>query len=264
MTVLDRIVADKRAELAERMAARPLEQVRAAAEAAATPRDLHAALHDGPLAIIAEIKRRSPSKGALRPELDPADTARLYGAHGAAAISVLTESRHFGGSDDDLRAARAATALPALRKDFTLDAYQLYEARAIGADAVLLIASILAPPVLAELIGLAQRLDLAAIVEVHDAGELAAALDGGAAIVGINNRDLKTFEVSLETCLSLRPRVPSGIVTVAESGVHTPADIARIAAAGFDAALIGESLLATPDPGAALAALVAAAKEAAR
>ncbi len=258
MSVLDQILATKRDEiLALRPRAGALE---AEARRAPVPRDFLGALRrpDGHLAVIAEIKRRSPSKGALAPDLDPAATARHYAAGGAAALSVLTDGPYFDGSLGDLAAARAAVGLPVLRKDFTLDALQLVEARAGGADAVLLITAALPDDVLlADLATAAAELGLAALVEVDDEAGLERALAAGAALVGVTNRDLRTFGEDLSTAERLAARIPAGVVSVAESAIRTPADATRMAEAGFDAVLVGEALVRAPDPRAAVTALAA-------
>lgn len=247
MSVLREIVEHKRREVAERRRSRPVEALR---DVPRPPRrDFAAALRQPGLSFIAEIKRRSPSRGAIRETLDPVETAREYEAAGAAALSVLTESSRFGGSDADLTTARGAVGLPVLRKDFTIDGYQLHEAAAIGADAVLLIVRILSDAELLDLLTVSAELRLASLVEVHDEHELERALRFGAEIVGVNNRDLDTLRVDLDTCAKLRPRIPAGVLTVAESGLHTRDDVRRVEAAGFDAVLVGEALLAAPRPG---------------
>ncbi len=208
--------------------------------------------------MIAEIKRRSPSKGDLAPDLDPATTARAYESGGAAALSVLTDRPFFGGSVDDLRAAREATGLPALRKDFTIDETQVLEARAIGADALLLIvAAIPDDALLRDLRAFTGELGLAALIEVHDEDELDRALAADAAVVGVNCRDLGTFDEDLAVAERLAARVPGGVVAVAESAIRRPADAARMAAAGFDAVLVGEALVRSPDAAAAVGELAA-------
>lgn len=254
MTVLDEILATKRAELRasqERVAPATLA---ARAEAVDDPvrgfrRTLAAA---APPAIVAELKRRSPSRGEIRPQFDPVACARDYALGGAAALSVLTDERYFGGRLEYLTAVRAAVALPLLRKDFLIDAYQVDEARVAGADAVLLIASALAAPALAALLGRARTLELDALVEVHDERELDSALAAGADLVGVNNRDLKTFVTDLTVTERLAPRVPASVLLVAESGIAGPADVARLARAGARAFLVGESLMRQPEPGSAL------------
>lgn len=255
--VLARIVRDKREELIGTLAR--AETLEARAASAAPPRDFAAALGgDGGVSVIAEVKRRSPGAGEIRPDLDPARLAEAYERGGAAALSVLTDLKHFGGTLDDLGAARAATALPALRKDFVLDPVQVVEARAGSADAVLLIVRILSDEALRRLLAEATSHGMAALVETHDEGELERALSAGARIVGINNRDLATFTVDLDTTLRLRERVPDDVVVVSESGIRGPKDVARLAAAGVHAVLVGESLLVSPDPEAAVAALARA------
>jgi indole-3-glycerol phosphate synthase len=216
------------------------------------PRDFANALRAPGLSIIAEIKRRSPSGGDLRPDLSAAELARIYGTSGAAALSVLTDTRYFGGSLQDLVDARAACDLPVLRKDFVVDEYQLHEARSYGADAVLLIVRALSALDLARLISLADDLGLAALVETHSADEVRVALEAGARIVGVNNRDLDTLRTDASLALGLRDLVPPDRVFVAESGVSEPDQIDALAAAGAQAVLIGEALLRAPDPGARL------------
>jgi indole-3-glycerol phosphate synthase len=262
-TILDEILAWKRREIAQARRAVPLAALRAAAASASPPRDLAAALRRssppdaGPIRLVAEIKRASPSKGSLRPDLDPVALAAEFEAGGAAAISVLTDRRFFGGSLDDLRAVRRRVALPVLRKDFILEPYQVYEARATGADAILLIAAALDDGQLPRLQRLARRLGMAALVEVHDEAELQRALAVGPSLVGVNNRDLRTFRVDLETTARLRPLVPAGVVVVAESGVRTRADVERLAAVGVDAVLVGEALVRAPDVGHKVQELIA-------
>jgi indole-3-glycerol phosphate synthase len=251
VSVLDEILAAKRDEvtlLHQPSARRAIER---AALAAPAPRDFAGALRraDGTLAVVAELKRRSPSKGDLAPDLDPEVTAKAYEAGGASALSVLTDRAFFGGSIDDLRAARDATALPALRKDFTIAEIQVFEARAVGADALLLIvAAFRDDAYLRDLRELAHDLGLAVLVEAHDAPELERALDAGATIVGINNRSLHTFAEDLGVGVSLADQVPASVIAVAESAVRTPDDAAKIAAAGFDAVLVGEALVRAADP----------------
>jgi len=252
--ILDHILAEKRAANAA------LRERHAGWEPPMAPparRDFRKALRGSGIALIAEFKRRSPSRGELRAEADPAQVARCYQQAGAAALSVLTDSRFFGGTLADLWAARAATGLPVLRKDFLLEPCQLAEsAGAEGPDAVLLIAAALRGEQLRSLRGLAQDCGQDALVEVHDEAELEAALESGADIIGINNRDLGTFEVSLETTLRLRPRIPSGLLVVSESGVYTRDDVRRLAEAGVDAVLVGEALMTAADPGAKLRELL--------
>ncbi|MFQ6100886.1 MAG: indole-3-glycerol phosphate synthase TrpC [Anaerolineae bacterium] len=247
--VLESIIRRKWVEIARRKRARPLEAVRAEAANAPLARDFVATLRAPGVSLIAEVKRASPSKGVLREDLDPAMLARTYEASGAAAVSVLTDAHFFRGSLDDLRAVRRSVSLPVLRKDFLLDPYQVYEARAAGADAVLLIVAALDDGRLDSLHRLACDLGMAALVEVHDEIELERALAVGPRIVGVNNRDLRTFEVSLETTARLRPLLPPGVVLVAESGIHTREDVARLAAMGADAMLVGEALVRAVDVG---------------
>ncbi len=256
MNVLDQIVAQKRREVETRRRARPLETLLAAP--APPLRDFAGALRGPGLAAICEIKRRSPSRGTLRAGLDPAAVARDYAQHGAAAISVLTDTEFFGGCDEDLRRARDAVAVPVLRKDFTIDEYQVHEARRLGADAILLIVRILSDAQLVRLGALAEKLGLAALVEAHDETEVRRAVDGGARIVGVNSRDLDTFEVDLQRALRLRPHIPESCLTVAESGIHDRGDVQRLAAAGFDAMLVGEALMRAEEPGRRLAELLGA------
>jgi indole-3-glycerol phosphate synthase len=206
--------------------------------------------------VIAEHKRRSPSRGAIREDLAPADVARRYAAAGAAALSVLTNEPFFGGRLEHLCEARSATELPALRKDFVVDAWQVAEARAAGADAVLLIVAALTDGDLRQLLAEARALRLDALVEVHDGAELERALAAGALLVGVNNRDLRTLTVSLQTSFDLGSRIPDDVVAVAESGIKCGADLRRLRDAGFDACLVGEHLMAAPDPGAALRRLL--------
>ena len=252
--ILSDIVRAKRAELPALRARRGDLERRCASSPPA--RDFAGALAGGgEVALIAECKRRSPGAGDIRPGLDPAALARSYEASGARALSVLTDGRFFGGSLDDLAAARGATAIPVLRKDFTLDPLHVLEARAGGADAILLIARILADEVLASLLRLAGELGLAAVVETHDPVEVARALGAGARVLGVNNRDLATFTTDLDTTLRLLAGVPGDVVVVSESGIVSRADVGRLAAAGVDAVLVGETLLRASDPGSAAAEL---------
>jgi len=256
-SVLEEIVARTRERVAEWSALRPVDELQLFAELAPPPRSLADALaRPGGVNVIAEHKRRSPSRGAIREDLEPADVARGYEKAGAAALSVLTDEPFFGGRIEHLVAARAATTLPVLRKDFVVDAWQVWEARAAGADAVLLIVAALEDDELESLIALAGKAGLDALVEVHDRSELDRAFSAGARIVGVNNRNLKTLEVSLDTALSLSPAIPDGVVAVAESGIRTGDDIRRLREAGFAAFLIGERLMSAPDPGAALRSLL--------
>jgi indole-3-glycerol phosphate synthase len=253
--ILAEIVATKRAELAELSRSAPA--VERAAEAAAPARPFRAALRgSGSISLIAECKRRSPGAGAIRPDLDAGKLCAAYERAGAVALSVLTDRTYFAGSNDDLGAARAVTSIPLLRKDFTLDRLQVVEARAAGADAVLLIVRILSDSELDNLSREATALGMAALVEVHDRIELERAVRAGANTIGINNRDLSTFETDLETTARLIEDVPEGTVVVSESGIRTGSDVARLGEAGVDAILVGESLLTAPDPAAAAASLV--------
>jgi len=257
MTYLDEILAGHReaaaaddrplgALLDEARACPPTRGFRAAVEAAAAT---------GELAVIAEVKRRSPSKGDLRGDLDPAATARDYARGGAACLSVLTDERWFGGSAGDLVAARAAVDVPVLRKDFTVGPSDVADARIMGADAVLLIAAALDDAELAENHSLAVDLGLDALVEVHDEAEAARAVAVGATLIGVNQRDLVTFEVDTARAVRVAPTLPPGVVRVAESGISGPGDAAALAAAGFHAVLVGEHLVRSGDPAAAVAAL---------
>ena len=260
MTILDTIAARKREELAAARAAEPLAALERRALGAPALRDFAAAITrpaGAPPRVIAEIKRGSPSRGLLRPTLDPAALGRAYAAGGAAALSVLTDEDFFGGSFADLQTARAATPLPVLRKDFLLDEYGVLQARAIGADAVLLIVALLDAVALRRLRELAGALGMAALVEIHDAAEMAAAAESGATIVGVNNRDLRTFTVDIHLTERLAPLRPAGALLVAESGVSEPADVARLAACGADCLLVGESLVTAADPAAQLRDLLA-------
>ena len=250
-------MARKREELAE--GPRQVADVEARAEARlAGRRDFRAALAARTPAIIAESKKASPSKGALSADYDAARNARAYERGGAAALSVLTDKDFFQGSLADLEEARAATALPALRKDFTVEESQIVEAAAHGADAILLIAAILTEREMRDFREAAVRWRMAALVEVHNRRELSAALASGADLIGVNNRDLTTFEVTLETSLRLAEHFPAGVLRVTESGIHEPGDIARLRAAGYTAFLVGEHLMKSGDPAAALARLAAA------
>lgn len=210
---------------------------------------------DGGLAVIAEVKRRSPSKGDLAPDLDPAEVASAYAAGGATCLSVLTDRDFFGGSPEDLAAAKKASGLPALRKDFTVSANDVCDARLMGADAVLLIVAALDDRELAAFVALAGRLDLDALVEVHDEAELGRALDAGARLVGVNQRDLRTFSVDPERAERLARRIPDGVVAVAESGIGGSEDARRLAGAGYQAVLVGETLVRAADRSAAVAAM---------
>jgi indole-3-glycerol phosphate synthase len=253
--ILARIVERKKRELDAATVSRPQLEHRATAQRASR-RDFAAALTARRPAIIAEVKKASPSKGLLAADFDPVRLAREYEAGGAACLSVLTDCEFFQGSLDDLEAARAAVTLPVLRKDFTTSDYHVLEAAAHGADAILLIAAILTEQEMRDYRELAESFGMAALVEVHAAEELDAALSSGARIIGINNRNLHTFEVTLETSLRLAERIPAGVVKVAESGIHGAADLRRLSAAGFAAFLVGEHLVKSGDPRAALESLL--------
>jgi indole-3-glycerol phosphate synthase len=255
--ILARIVATKREELA-RMGPSLENWERQADVGRRTRRDFRAALAARVPAVIAEIKKASPSKGIHSADFDSAAIARRYEAGGAAALSVLTDARHFQGSLDDLRKARAAAPLPVLRKDFTIDPLHVLEAAANGADAILLIAAILTGREIREFRELAARHGMAALVEVHNRRELDAAIAAGADLIGVNNRDLSTFEVTLETSLELAAHMPEGAVRVSESGIHSPGDVRRLLDAGYHAFLVGEHLMRSGDPAASLRALTAA------
>lgn len=252
--MLDEIIASTRRRLAD---LRARESELRALPPVGPRRDFEGALRSGNRHVIAEFKRRSPSRGDLAVELEPVAAVRRYALGGASALSVLTEPDHFRGSPADVAAAKEATVLPVLRKDFILEAVQIWEARAMGADAVLLIVAVLGDALLAELILEAKRQGLAALVEVHDEEEVRRALDAGAGLIGVNNRDLTNFEVELGTAERLAPGL-EGVVRVAESGINTASDAARMWAAGFDAILVGEALLRSPNPGGLIAELKAA------
>lgn len=256
MTVLDRIVADTRA----RLAADPidLEALAARAGARPAPPDALAALRAPGVRVIAEVKRRSPSAGAIRADADPVALARIYAGHGAACISVLTEPTHFGGALSDLEEVTTAVATPCLRKDFIVGARQVYEARAAGAAMVLLLASVLEEGELVRLRELAEGLGMHALVEAHDAAEVARAVASGARILGVNSRDLRTFDIDLAVAERLFAAIPADVVAVAESGVHSRADVERLAASGYRAFLVGTALMRAEDPGRALEGLLGA------
>jgi indole-3-glycerol phosphate synthase len=247
--ILDEIVETKRHEVARQKNAIPLHALENAVGKMPPTRDFRKAMDAGECAIIAEIKRRSPSRGLLREDFDPIRIAAEYEQNGAAAISVLTDETFFGGSNAILSAVRTAVTLPVLRKEFIIDPYQIHETRAIGADALLLIAAILTEVQLREYRELAASLGLAALVEVHDGTELEKALEAGAEIIGINNRDLKTFHTDLQTTLALTPLIPADRIAVSESGIRNRQDIETLTNAGIRAFLIGEALIAAPEVG---------------
>ncbi len=257
--ILDKIVAVKRQEVAAATKRKPLPAVRADAESRVLTRDflgaLRAKVAAGQPAVIAEVKKASPSKGVLRQDFFAADIAQSYAEYGAACLSVLTDQQFFQGSVDYLKQARASCQLPVLRKDFLIDPYQVYEARVMGADCILLIASILSDAQMAEFEAIARGLDMAVLVEVHDGAELARALKLKTPLVGINNRNLKTFEVSLQTTLSLMKDVPADRLLVTESGILAPADVKLMRDAGIHAFLVGEAFMRAEEPGEALAKL---------
>lgn len=257
--ILQRIVAVKHEEIAAARNRRGLASLRAEAEAHRDLRGFEVAMRTrlaaGRAAVIAEVKKASPSKGVLREHFVPAEIAASYAQHGAACLSVLTDERFFQGSAAYLQQARAACALPVLRKDFIVDAYQVFEARAMGADCILLIAACLDDAAMADLEATAMALGMDVLVEVHDAAELARALRLKTPLVGINNRNLRTFEVTLDTTLALLPSLPEGRLLVTESGILGRADVQRMRAARVDAFLVGEAFMRAPDPGVALAAL---------
>jgi len=259
--ILDKIVAVKRQEVAAALARKPLAAMRADAESRVLTRDFVGAMRAksaaGLPAVIAEVKKASPSKGVLRADFIPADIAQSYAEHGAACLSVLTDQQFFQGSVDYLKQARASCDLPVLRKDFMVDPYQVYEARAMGADCILLIAACLDDAQMQSLEALAMSLDMAVLVEVHDGAELQRALQLKTPLLGINNRNLKTFEVSLDTTLGLLKDVPAGHLLVTESGISTVADVQRMRSAGVQAFLVGEVFMRADEPGQALAALFA-------
>jgi len=260
--ILTRILATKAAEIAAAKRTRPYVVVAAAARAAPPPRDFEGALRAkiaaGRSAVIAEIKKASPSRGVLRANFDPPAIARSYEAAGAACLSVLTDRQYFQGAPEFLTAARSACALPALRKDFIVDEYQIAEARALHADAILLIVAALDDARLASLEGCARDFGMAVLVEVHDAAELERALRLATPLVGINNRNLRTFDVSLATTLDLLPRIPGERLVITESGILAPADVATMRDHGVHAFLVGEAFMRAEDPGAALAGLFGA------
>ena len=258
--ILAKIAAYKREEVRERRAARGQAEVEVAARAASAPRGFRAALErahgPGRLALIAEIKKASPSKGLIRADFDPPALAKAYEAGGAACLSVLTDTPSFQGADAYLTAARAATALPCIRKEFLVDPWQVAESRALGADAILVILAMVDDSLARELTSESARWGMDSLVEVHDAAEMARAGALGATLVGVNNRDLRTFEIDLAHTEKLAALAPSNALLVTESGIFTPADVARLAAAGARAMLVGESLMRQADVAAATKALL--------
>ncbi len=257
--ILKKILARKAEEIAERSARVSMRELGERVASMPPPRPfadaLRARIDEGRAAVIAEIKRASPSKGLLREEFEPAVIAREYEAGGAAALSVLTDRDFFQGADEHLANARAACALPVLRKDFTIDAYQVYEARAMGADCILLIVAALGDATINDLAGLAVHLDMDVLVEVHDADELERVLHLDGLMLGINSRDLRTFETNLETIVDLLASIPDDRLVIAESGIHTPQDVGRLREHGVHGFLVGEALMRAQHPGERLAAL---------
>ena len=257
--ILQKILAVKREEVAAAQAAKPLAALRAEAEAQPPPRDFLGAVREKvgrrETAVIAEIKKASPSKGVIRADFRPGEIAASYAAHGAACLSVLTDRPFFQGAPEYLVEARAACALPVLRKDFIVDAYQVVEARTMGADCILLIVAALDLPRMRELEALAHDLGMAVLVEAHDAAELDLALQLKTPLIGINNRNLRTFEVSRQTTLDLLARIPPGRIVVTESGILAPADVSLMHDHGVNAFLVGEAFMRAPEPGEALASL---------
>ena len=254
--ILNKIVAVKHEEIAAAIQQKPLAAMRADAESRVLTPDFAGALRSkiaaGKAAVIAEVKKASPSKGVLRADFIPADIAQSYAEYGAACLSVLTDRQFFKGEIDYLKQARASCSLPVLRKDFMVDAYQIYESRVMGADCVLLIAAVLDDAQMKDMEALARSLDMAVLVEVHDEAELARGLKLKTPLIGINNRNLKTFEVSLDTTLNMIDQVPSDRILVTESGISTPQDVKRLRDAKVNAFLVGEAFMRADDPGVAL------------
>jgi indole-3-glycerol phosphate synthase len=252
-TILDKIVATKRREVEVARSAIPLASLHEAIQSVPAPRDFLAALSQGPpIRLVAEVKKASPSVGVIRADFDAVGIAKIFAAHGASCISVLTDVSYFQGSLDYLRQIRAAVDLPLLRKDFVIDRYQVVESRAAGADAVLLIAECLDDDALEDLHGAILELGMTPLVEIYDPENLRRVLDVGAQLIGINNRDLRTFQVDLGHCMRLRRNIPAGRVVVAESGIKTRANVEQLEAAGLHAMLIGETLMAREDIGSAV------------
>ena len=257
MSILDDIIASKRREIEAAKVAQPDSDVRRAAERASPPRNFFAALASpGPIKLIAEVKKASPSAGVIREDFEPVAIGKTYERHGASCLSVLTDGPYFQGELDDLRNVRDAVQIPCLRKDFILDKYQLYEARAVGADAVLLIAECLDDCNLRALFNETVALGMTPLVELYEPENLQRVFDAGATLIGVNNRNLKTFTTDLDHTLRMRERIPDECVLVAESGIRTRADVERLEAAGVDAILVGESLMCERDIGAAVTALL--------
>ncbi len=264
LSVLGEIVARVRARVHEQRRELPLDRILSMAPTPGGRRAFRAGLtRPGRVNVIAEFKRRSPSRGLIRADLHHVRVAQAYEIAGAAALSVLTEEEYFGGSLDDLQESRAATLLPTLRKDFLVDPYQIWESWIAGTEAVLVIVAALSDAELKTLLVTAGQASIEALVEVHDAAELGRALGAGATIIGVNNRDLHTMQVALETSLALARDIPDDVVAVSESGIKGPEDVRRLREAGYDAVLIGEPLMQAPDPGAALEALITGASHSA-
>ena len=259
--ILNKILAVKAQEVAQALSAKPLPKLRTEAEQAAPVRDFVGAIRDkiaaGQAAVIAEIKKASPSKGIIRPDFKPDEIARSYAAHGAACLSVLTDEQFFQGSAEYLQLARAACELPVLRKDFIVDEYQIYQARAMGADAILLIAAALSLSQMKIFESLASKLGMAVLVEVHDGEELEAALQLKTPLIGVNNRNLRTFEVSLQNTLDLLPDIPSNRIVVTESGIFGAEDVKIMLDQGVATFLVGEAFMRAEDPGVELAKVFA-------
>jgi indole-3-glycerol phosphate synthase len=247
--ILDRIVSQNMEALEHKKLRIPMVELQRLASEQPPALDLASALRDDGIQLIAEVKKASPSRGIIRPDFDPVEIAKIYAGNGAAAISVLTETKHFQGSLDHLRDIKKAlfNKLPLLRKDFIIDPYQIYESRACGADSLLLIVAILEPEKLQELLGISHELNMSCLVEVHDEAEVEIALKSRAKIIGINNRDLNTFGVDLTTTERLRPLIPPDRIVVSESGIKERTDIEKFSRLGIDAVLIGESLMSAPD-----------------
>ena len=259
--ILNKIIATKVTEVAAAQALKPLAEIQAAARAAAAPRDfigsIRSKITNNKAAVIAEIKKASPSKGIIRADFKPAEIAKSYEQGGAACLSVLTDAEYFQGSPEYLKQARAACSLPVLRKDFMIAPYQVYEARAMGADCILLIAAALDLPTMQQLEQIAHELGMAVLVEVHNGDELELALQLKTPLVGINNRNLRTFEVTLDTTLSLLSRIPNDRIIVTESGIFTAEDVALMRNNHVHTFLVGEAFMRQPDPGAELAKVFA-------
>ena len=257
ISILDEIVASKRQEVAAARRRLPLEELEAQSTAAPPVRDFRAAMEGpGPIQLIAEVKKASPSAQVIRADFDPVAIARIYQEHGAACLSILTDAPYFQGHLSYLARVRASVAIPLLRKDFMIDEYQVVEARLAGADAILLIAEILDDAALVSLRERAAGLGMSTLVEFHDPANLTRVVDSGADLVGINNRDLKTFTTDIEHTLRLRDRIPPGVLLVSESGIRTRADVERLEAAGVSAILVGESLMRADDIGRAVEELL--------